>query len=334
MPLWVCAACLIATLVSTSVVYAQAAPVEKIALPGEDGRYINVSITHTESPTDFEGQLRSPSVYYFIKLNYKENFYSINVPVLTYEAMSMEQKVSLIKVITGLYEDAFARAAIMMTRKPRGYKFNVTFGWTKWAQVYNKEIYSNEKVSSIFPNCLPYDGGPEVLTEEEKVLLLHEIGHGLVGISFGGITDVRMRSIEEGVVDHIAGLGPAEYGRRIYVTPAEAKSLRGLAQMDIDSSVWGKDKALMPAGMRGGYSGVTHHLHGREFVGAYLEIFGKDDFRQFLIRVAASSGKGEEDLGTERVRSILKKMGHSDGEISRFEKRLHERIKKNVLIEQ
>ncbi|MDP8298740.1 MAG: hypothetical protein P9L88_02380 [Candidatus Tantalella remota] len=330
----VCAFITTLVLAPTFAGYSQSPSVEKIAVPSEDGTYINVSITHAEMPTDFEGQLRAPSVYYFIKLKYKENFYSINVPLFTYESMSVEEKVALVEYITGLYEDAFSRGAIAMARKPRGYRFNITFGRTKWGRVYNKEIFSNEKVSSIFSNCLPYQIPGKVLTQEERVVLLHEIGHSLLGISIGGITDVRMRSIEEGVVDHIAGLGPEAPGRRIYVTAEESGRLKGVAQMDIDASIWGKDKALMPSGMRGGYAGVTHHLHGREFVGAYLEVFGKDDFRQFLIRVKASRGKGEQDLGTGRIRSILKKMGHLDDEIARFEQRLHERIKENVFIEQ
>ena len=299
---------------------------------------IKISIFTLDKPTNLEDRLSEKTAFYSLKLRYLDNFFSFNIPKDVYNRFTEDQRKMLVKDLLDLFGNAFGRFSDISGRIPERYKFGVTFAKTKSGHPFNR-VYLSNKVSNIFTNFLPYENKDEPFTEKDKYIMLHEIGHSLLAITVGGLSSPKVRAIEEGVVDYIAGEGyegvDYEGGikTRIEILPHQAERMKGLTQLDIDTSIWGMKAASLPVTHVRGYSGITHHMFGIEFINAFIDVFGKEHLLEFLIRLKAVEDKpSKNDFGTMDTREIFIKMGFSKERSGEFEKVLHKRLKENVFI--
>ena len=210
----------------------------------------------------------------------------------------------------------------------------MTFGKTSTGMPVN-HIYLYNKTSNILTNFLPYEDGQHVMTELQRRIMFHEIGHSLFTIAVGGMQDPRTRALEEGFVDYFSEktlgkeMDEGFYGKAS-ISAGQAANMKGLSQLDIDASIWGDDVALKASKVKN-YVGVTHHAFGIEFIKAFIDVFGKEKLLEFLKRVKKSEDAPMMgDYGTKLVKGVLEKMGYSQAKITEFQNELYRRLKKNV----
>jgi len=295
-----------------------------------------ISISKSTNPTDLGGRLNQKTVYTFLKFKYKNNYFSVNVPESIYGKLTEKKEKLLVDSLIELYGRAFEVFFDLFGYFPEGYRFNVTFGKTRRGGPHNR-IYLYDKVSNIFPDFLPSFIGDVVFTRDQRMILSHEIGHSLFGIVIGSLQDPRTKAIEEGFVDYFPGkMFPGSTvrdteGYKFRISPDQDENIRGLAQVDIDVSIWG-ETPIMKETKEKGYLGLTHHLFGLEFINAFIEVFGKEDLAEFLLRLKKTEGMpyGYDDFGTGKIRIIFTVMGYKSDQILEFEKSLHRRLKENV----
>jgi hypothetical protein len=306
------------------------------------GQEVRVKIISSPVSTILEGRIKEESGFYFFKMNFMGNFFSINVPQRSYDKMTEQDKNDLIASILLLYGRSFMVAEEMLGYMPKGYRFNVTLGQTQSGYPFNR-VYNYSKSSNIYPNFLPFESTimgafqkiDTPMTELEESVMLHEIGHSIFAIAIGTIQNPKNKYMEEGFVDYFADkvLGKKSFYRqnieKITVTNEEISNMSGLSQLDVDVSIWGEEVIDSPT--MEGYVGVTHHHFGYEFIRTYIDIFGDKDLRGFLDRFKQTEDRlDESDYGTKRVNDILLKMGYSPEKISDFQEKLHERLRQNV----
>lgn len=302
-----------------------------------NGKTLEVYTSHSDVPTTIDGRIIEESGFYFQKFRYAGNFYSINVPKGVFEKLSTEENEQLVVSVLDLYRRAFEKTSDLLGFAPEGYRFNSIFANTQKGNSFNV-LYSISKISNIYTNFIPYNNPENPLTENQRWIILHEIGHSLFAISIGTIVNPKDKYMEEGVVDLLADevLGEEfKYRNRGHswkISSRQARDLDGLSQLDMDVSIWGKNRVLGKTGEEG-YPGITHHGFGFEFINTFIAIFGEKDLAEFLIKFRSSGDiVGEKDYGTIRILKILSSMGYSSEEISAFEKELHIRLKKNIFI--
>ncbi|MFH1878302.1 MAG: hypothetical protein ABH883_05805 [Candidatus Omnitrophota bacterium] len=301
------------------------------------GETVNVYISRQAEPTSHEGRMKEETGYYFLKFNYRDNFYSINLPDIFFEEINMRQREKLVREIIRIYDQAFDRFAGVFGFYPALFRFSVTFGSTKPGYPFHVS-YSDRRTSNIFANFLPYGAGKEPFSQEERIILLHETGHGLFLIAVGNIEDPRGKYIEEGFADYIAGENydepgaAAPYYSMSVISAEQAENFKGLSQLDFDAGVWGEETVLKASAIRG-YVGITHHVFGREFLSAFISVFGKEDLYGFLVRFKKTEDSiGRGDFGTNHVLSVFKSMGYTPAQIEKFRKELYSRLRENVFV--
>ena len=308
---------------------------ETLSVPGPTGEVINIHFSYQPKPTDREGVLKEAVPFYFMKFNFRGNFFSVNIPAEAFKRMDIAQKKELVSTVAEVFNTAFSGFTGVFGNVPENFIFNVTFGKTRNGEAFNR-VYLVKKISNIYLDSLPFDNRSEALSVPEAIRFFHEIGHGLFGIAVGNMTDPRVRSIEEGFIDYLA----EEEGASYYIeTQAplfkfdkrRVMKMEGLAQLDVDASIWGRDAVLSP-GENKGYLGFTHHFFGREFIKTFVQVFGKDDLPDLLKRLKMTEDKVpiKDDLGTQQVLRVFGKLGYSGEKVKEFEEKLHENLKKNV----
>ena len=306
------------------------------------GEEVRVKIISSPVPTILEGRIKEESGFYFFKMNFMNNFFSINVPQRSYDKMTDQDKNDLVASVLLLYAGSFKVSEEMLGYMPRGYRFNITFGQTQSGHAFNR-VYNYSKSSNIYPNFLPFEStimgiSREIdtpMTELEESVMLHEIGHSIFAIAIGTIQNPKNKYMEEGFVDYFADkvLGKESFYRanlgKITVTDEKVSNISGLSQLDVDVSIWGEE--VLDAPTMEGYVGVTHHHFGYEFIRTYIGIFGEKNLRGFLDRFKQTEDRADEsDYGTERINDILLKMGYPAEKISDFQRELHKRLRENV----
>jgi hypothetical protein len=306
------------------------------------GATVKVKIISSLMPTMLEGRIKEESGFYFFKMNFMNNFFSVNVPQRSYDKMTEQQKNDLVAAVLLLHGRSFEVSRAMLGYMPTGYRFNVTFGETQSGYPFNR-VYSYSKTSNIYPDFLPFEGkmipGEAIktpMTGFEESIMLHEIGHSIFAIVIGNIKNPKNKYMEEGFVDYFADkvLGRKSPHReaieKITITNAQAANINGLSQLDVDVSIWGEEKALNSSTMEG-YAGITHHHFGYEFIRTYIDVFGEKNLRGFLDRFRQTEERPDEgDYGTKRINDLLLKMGYPLEKTEEFQKMLHERLKKNI----
>ncbi|MBD3427146.1 MAG: hypothetical protein GF409_07965 [Candidatus Omnitrophica bacterium] len=302
---------------------------------------VRVKIMTSSMPTVLEGRIKEESGFYFFKMKFMDNFFSINVPERSYQKMDYRMRQDLVATILILYGRSFEQSSEMLSFLPKGYRFNMTFGRTQSGHPFNR-VYVYSKTSNIFPDLLPYKSPlmpgrtlETPITGYEEWVMLHEMAHSIFAMAVGSIRNPKNRFMEEGFADYFAErvMGRKSPAReslgKIPISAKQAARLEGLSQLDVDAAIWGEERALnVPME---GYVGVTHHHFGYEFISAYVEVFGDKNLRDFLHRFSQTEevvDKG--DYGTKRIKNIFLKMGYTPREIALFRRNLHEKLLKNV----
>jgi hypothetical protein len=280
--------------------------------------------------TDLEGRLARPSVFYSLRFSEDGRYFSLNMPEGMYFGLDRRDIVRLALDILVLYEEVYGRFHRLFGESPPAPRQNLTFGRTSAGHPFIR-IYEGSRAVNIYTDMLPPAEGGHILTPGQKDILRHEIGHAAFSTSIGNFTHPKFKSIEEGVIDRLAyGDGEKPRQRRITITPRQSRSMSGLAQMDIDASIWGEG-LLAGTGSPEGYRGVTHHHAGEQFIRSFVEFFGEKDLYGFLRRLRAMDEQPlEGDMGTEQIERVLKGMGRSPSEISGFEEHYHRGLRENV----
>ncbi len=301
------------------------------------GRDVKVNISKSLASTTLEGRIEEEDGFYFFRFGYRGNFFSINLPRRVFEELPEERKQELLTSVLDLYSGAFDTSREILGFVPEGYNFNVTFARTGKGDPFNR-VYVRSKTSNIYTGFLPYERAGRGMTSKQEWIMLHEIGHAIFAIAVGNIEDPRNRYMEEGFVDYFAGqvMGESHTGREIrgkFAAPRERLAgMRGLSQMDVDTSIWGED-FVITAPKTEGYAGVTHHLFGLEFIDAFIDVFGKKDLLEFLRRFkSAEDEPGAAARGTKTILEIFARMGYTPGQVEEFEKELHSRLKENIFV--
>jgi hypothetical protein len=313
------------------------APAQEIVTYNIAGKDTKVNISKSLKPTTLEDRIEKESGFYFFRLAYKGNFFSINLPQRIFVELPENRKQELLASVLGLYSSTFDGSRDILGFVPEGYKFNVTFARTREGDPFNR-VYDRSKTSNIYTGFMPYEYREQVMTAKQEWIMLHEIGHAIFAIAVGNIEDPRNKYMEEGVVDYLADevMEESHTGRKIrgkFAAPEKKiANMRGLAQIDVDTSIWGED-FVMNVPKAEGYAGVTHHLFGLEFIEAFIDVFGKKDLLEFLRRFKrAEDEPGAAGRGTETIRGILLKMGYTPEQITAFEEELHAKLRENVFV--
>ena len=189
---------------------------------------------------------------------------------------------------------------------------------------------------------MPFSNGTDVLDENARKTALHEIGHILVTLGIGkGLSGSGTIAIEEGVCDYIAGVtrgveidqtNKSVTDYRIEISREQADRMSGLAQPDIDASIWGEERA----GERyrvGVYIGLTHHSFGLELVNAFIVTFGANKlvpFLQELSKQVDNSLKYTFGMGTQWVEKAMINSGFSSTDIEKLRRELYKNLSTNV----
>jgi len=318
-------------IISGTLVQGESLTSGSMKIKTSDGRESRVSVSQIKTPTNFEGRLKNTTGFYSLKCSYKDNYFSFNVPTPVVEGINRTQVEKMIEKLLSFYDTVFERYARIFNNKPFGYKFNIVFGKTANGYPYNR-IYSISKISNIYANFNPFTESHDPFSGFQNSIMLHEIGHSLFAIIVGNMNHPKFKFIEEGFIEYMVVKDPAKYGQKtgFRLTKARADKMKGLAQVDLDLSVWGKE-AVMSAPAPDGYLGVTHHLSGIEFMKTFIGIFGEDKFPEFFMRLKAKDMEiTRGDYGTSQIKEVFRKMGYSNEEINKFEKNYHERLKNNV----
>ncbi|MBD3296192.1 MAG: hypothetical protein GF392_02350 [Candidatus Omnitrophica bacterium] len=293
---------------------------------------LELYIYRNELSTDLEGRLARPYRFYSLRFSDKNRYFNLNLPEDMYFGFDRRDVVRLVLDVLGLYEEVYSRFNYLFGGSPPAPRQNLTFGRTSAGHPFVR-IYNSSKAVNIYTDMLPAAAGEDVLTPSQKDVLRHEIGHAAFSTSIGNFIHPKFKSIEEGAIDHLAyaeGKGPRQ--RRITISPAQSRSMRGLAQMDIDASIWGEDK-VTATGPSEGYRGVTHHHAGAQFIRSFVEFFGEEELYDFLRRLKAKEKQPlEDDMGTDQIEQVLRGMGRSTSEIKEFEKNYHRGLRENVFV--
>ena len=284
---------------------------------------------------DLENNFREEYEFQVLKFKHDNNLYHLNVPERIFSGLTDEKRAYLIEYLTELYGAVITIYAEIYGHAPEGYKFNVTFGKTAAGHPYNK-VYAYTKTSNIFPDCLPYEDPEDVLTDEERAVMTHEVAHSLFAIKIGTFEHPKTKAIEEGFVDYITeraeGLDYSERRKamRIPVTPLQAQNMKGLTQLDVEISMFG-DNAVLNAPRDGSYAGFAHHTFGLEFIKAFISVFGEKALPGFMKRLrSVDRTPSVGDMGTRQIKLILKNMSYTDEQVQDFEVTLHSRLKEYV----
>lgn len=294
---------------------------------------IPVTFFPATPPTDREGRLKRKYAFNTMVFRFRGNTFTVSIPDFIFEKLSRDQRMELADYMIQTFWEAMISYESLFYRIPEGYKFNVVFGKTAEGHPFNL-VYRRTSRSNIYPDCLPFNNNKDMLTPKEKYYLLHEIGHGLFAIVLGNLIHPRNKSIEEGTIDHLLRsrldiVGYAE-NPKYDVPPGKLDEMEGLTQLDVEISLWGKERVLSKENFKG-YAGYTHHEFGMQFVDAFLANFYEEDLAEFLRRLRALENTiPENDYGSRQVREILYDMGYTDVEINRFRDDLHSRLKANV----
>lgn len=307
-----------------------------VNLPGVESP-LTISVIEPGAPTDKEGRLASPQRLYSYRFMYNDNIFTFNIPDYVVEDLDDGELKRMLIVLIEAYEKTFDTFLKVLDRKPSGYKFNMTFGPTAGGYPFNW-MNLTDKVSNIYPNCVPYANGREVFSKLEEDIISHEIGHGIFNITGTNFRTPGNKAIEEGFIDLFIGVDFSE-NTRIAISEDKVDSIKGLTQPDVDISIWGEEAVLAQTdpfdhdiGLRG-YVGMTHHAFGKQFLLAYIDAFGEDSLQDFLVKLKASEDEPYyDDYGTENVKRILLSMGYTNEEIEKFETDLHDRIKRNIFV--
>jgi len=285
--------------------------------------------------TDLEGHFREKYEFYYLKFKYKDNYFNLNIPGSRFLLLSGGQRSELIRYLSSLYGDVFDVYALIFGHVPEGYKFNVTFGKTSEGHPYNR-IYAASKTSNIFPDCLPFDMTRQALTEKQRWIMIHEIAHSLFAIKIGTFEHPKMKAIEEGFIDYISEQAEGmDYSRlrqdiMIKVPPGRLKNMKGLTQLDVEISIFGEG-AVINSPRDGSYAGFAHHTFGLEFIKSFISVFGEQALPGFMKRLRkVDRSVSKNDLGTQQIKDILRKMGYTKIQIKEFEDNLHTRLKQYV----
>jgi len=302
----------------------------EIKAPGGEG--ITVSVVDNPEATDLEGRLAEKYRFYTLKFPYRGNYLGLNLPEGAYFSSGGEELRSLVFEILAVYDGIYSRSRAVFGAQADGFRQNITFGRTDKGHPF-ATVYPSDKTVNIFMDSVPYSEKGIPLSDKDVDALRHELGHSVMAVAVGNFIHPKFRAIEEGFVNYLAyGDGSAPRTRRIVIEKEKAGAMSGLAQMDIDVSIWGEEVLDLSAAPDG-YKGITHHFSGEQFVREFISFFGEKRLPEFLKRLKAKDAAPlAGDYGSSQIREVLERMGYSREEVDRFEKAFHERLLENVFI--